>query len=57
VVGFGLDHFLGLDVWALPFAGLVAAAVLGVEVALGVVGLGSAFDRLDVSSEGPETNS
>jgi hypothetical protein len=55
VVGFGLDRFLGLDVWALPFAGLVAATVLGVEVALGVVGLGRAFDRLDVSSEGPET--
>jgi hypothetical protein len=57
LVGFGLDRFLGLDVWALPFAGLVTAAVLGAEVALGVVGLGRAFDRLDVSSEGPETRS
>ncbi len=56
-VGFGLEHFLGLGVWALPFAGLVAAAVLGGEVALGVVGLGRAFDRLDVSGEGPETSS
>ncbi len=57
VVGFGLEHLLGLDVWALPFAGLFAAAVLVAEVALGVVGLGRAFDRLDVSSEGPETTS
>lgn len=57
LVGFGLDRLLGLDVWALPFAGLVAAAVLVAEVALGVVGLGHAFDRLDVSMEGTGTAS
>ncbi|HEX8824672.1 MAG TPA: putative ABC exporter domain-containing protein [Archangium sp.] len=56
LVGFGLNHFLGFGVWALPFAGFAAAAVLVAEVALGVVGLGRAFDRLDVSSEGPETS-
>jgi len=56
LVGFGLEHFLGLGVWTLPFAGLAAAAVLVAEVALGVVGLGRVFDRLDVSSEGPETS-
>jgi hypothetical protein len=56
LVGFGLEHFLGFGVWALPFAGLAAAAVLVGEVALGVVGLGRAFDRLDVSTEGPETS-
>lgn len=55
LVGFGLDWSLGLGVWALPFAGLVAAAVLVAEVALGVVGLGHAFDRLDVSTEGTGT--
>ncbi|HYO60134.1 MAG TPA: ABC transporter permease, partial [Archangium sp.] len=57
LVGFGLDRLLGFGVWALPFAGLVAAAVLVAEVALGVVGLGHAFDRLDVSREGTETAS
>jgi hypothetical protein len=56
LVGFGLEHFLGFGVWALPFAGLAAAAVLVGEVTLGVVGLGRAFDRLDVSTEGPETS-
>ncbi|MGZ3458106.1 MAG: putative ABC exporter domain-containing protein, partial [Archangium sp.] len=55
LVGFGLDRLLGFGVWALPFAGFVAAAVLVTEVAFGVVGLGHAFDRLDVSREGPET--
>ncbi len=53
LVALVLDRLLGFGVWALPFAGLVAAAVLGGEVALGVVGLGHAFDRLDVSREGP----
>jgi hypothetical protein len=57
LVGFGLDRLLGFGVWALPFAGLVAAAVLVAEVALGVVGLGHAFDRLDVSTEGTGTAS
>ncbi|PTL85841.1 putative ABC exporter domain-containing protein [Vitiosangium sp. GDMCC 1.1324] len=52
LVGFALDRLLELGVWAIPFAGLVAAAVLVAEVALGVVGLGHAFDRLDVSREG-----
>ena len=53
VVGFGLYQLLDFGVWALPFAGFSAAAVLVAEVALGVVGLGYAFDRLDVSSEVP----
>ncbi len=57
VVGFGLDRLLGLGVWALPFMGPVAAAVLVAEVALGVVGLGHVFDRLDVSTEGTGTAS
>ncbi|QRK06558.1 ABC transporter permease [Archangium violaceum] len=57
LVGFGLDRLLGFGVWAFPFAGLVAALVLVAEVALGVVGLGHAFDRLDVSREGSETAS
>jgi hypothetical protein len=57
LVGFVLERLLGFGVWALPFAGLAAAVVLVGEVALGVVGLGHAFDRLDVSSEGPETTS
>jgi hypothetical protein len=50
LVGFALTGWLG--VWALPFAGLTAAAGLFAEVALGVVALGRAFDRMDVSSEG-----
>lgn len=57
LVGFGLDRLLGLGVWALACAGPVAAAVLVGEVALGVVGLGHAFDRLDVSREGTGTTS
>jgi ABC-2 type transport system permease protein len=51
LVGFALYGFLG--VWALPFAGLTASAGLAVEIALGVMALGHAFDRMDVSSEGP----
>ena len=51
VVGFGLYQLLDLGWWALPFAGLTAAAVLGLEVALGVGALGHAFDQLDVSME------
>ncbi|WP_257449405.1 putative ABC exporter domain-containing protein [Archangium lipolyticum] len=57
LVALVLDRFLGFGAWALPFAGFVAAAVLVGEVALGVMGLGHAFDRLDVSREGPETSS
>ncbi|MBM7116299.1 putative ABC exporter domain-containing protein [Archangium primigenium] len=55
VVGFALYELGGLDVWALPFAGLSAAAVLVGEVALGIVGLGRAFEQLDVSGEGRGT--
>jgi ABC-2 type transport system permease protein len=51
LVGFALAGWLG--VWALPFAGLTAAAGLIAEVALGVMALGRAFDQMDVSSEGP----
>ncbi len=51
LVGFALYGFLG--VWALPFAGFTAAAGLAVELVLGVMALGRAFDRMDVSSEGP----
>lgn len=51
LVGFTLYGWLG--VWAMPFAGLTAAAGLVIEVALGVVALGRVFDRMDVSSEGP----
>lgn len=50
LVGFALYGLL--DVWALPCAGLVAAAGLALEVGLGVMALGRAFDRMDVSSEG-----
>lgn len=50
LVGFALYGVLG--VWALPCAGLVAAAGLSLEVGLGVMALGRAFDRMDVSSEG-----
>lgn len=57
LVGFGLDWALGLRLWALPFAGLAAACVLVVEVGFGVLGVGRAFDSLDVSGEGPETTS
>jgi hypothetical protein len=51
LVGFALYGLLG--VWALPFAGFTAAAGLAVELVLGVMALGRAFDRMDVSSEGP----
>jgi ABC-2 type transport system permease protein len=51
LVGFALYGWLG--VWALPFAGLTASAGLAFEVAVGVAALGVAFDRMDVSSEGP----
>lgn len=57
LVGFGLDRLLELGVWSLAWAGPAAAAVLVGEVALGVVGLGHAFDQLDVSREGTGTNS
>jgi hypothetical protein len=57
LVGFGLNWLLDLGVWALPFAGASAAAVLVAEVAFGVVVLGHAFDRLDVSTEGTGTAS
>jgi hypothetical protein len=57
LVVLGLDRLLDLGVWALPFAGASAAAVLVAEVAFGVVGLGHAFDRLDVSTEGTGTAS
>ncbi|KFE67009.1 putative ABC exporter domain-containing protein [Hyalangium minutum] len=50
LVGFALYGVLG--VWALPCAGLVAAAGVSLEVGLGVMALGRAFDRMDVSSEG-----
>lgn len=50
LVGFALAGLLGI--WAVPFAGLTAAAGLFVEVAVGVAALGKAFDRMDVSSEG-----
>jgi hypothetical protein len=53
IVGFGLHYALGLGVWALPFAGLAAAVVLVVVVGFGVLALGRAFDRLDISGEGP----
>lgn len=55
VVGFGLYQLLDFGWWAAPFAGLAASVVLAGEVALGVVALGHAFDRLDVSEEGVGT--
>ncbi|WP_224370819.1 putative ABC exporter domain-containing protein [Hyalangium versicolor] len=51
LVGFTLYGLI--DVWAIPIAGLTAAAGVAIEVALGMMALGSAFDRMDVSSEGP----
>ncbi|MDC0708971.1 ABC transporter permease [Stigmatella sp. ncwal1] len=51
LVGFTLEVWLG--VWALPVAGLTAAGGLALEIWLGVMALGRAFDRMDVSSEGP----
>lgn len=50
LVGFALSGWLGI--WAVPFGGLIAAVGLLLEVAVGVVALGKAFDRMDVSSEG-----
>jgi hypothetical protein len=50
LVGFALYGWLG--VWAMPCAGFTAAAGLAVEISLGVMALGRAFDRMDVSSEG-----
>jgi len=55
VVGFALYQLWDFGIWALPFAGMSAAAVLVGEVALGVMGLGRAFDQLDVSGEGRGT--
>ncbi|AKQ65231.1 putative ABC transporter, permease protein [Myxococcus hansupus] len=52
VVGVPLSPFLGP--WSLPVAGLAAAGVLVGEVALGVIGLGHAFERLDLSEDRPE---
>jgi len=54
-VGFALYQLWDFGIWALPFAGMSAAAVLVGEVALGVMGLGRAFDQLDVSGEGRGT--
>ncbi len=48
-LGWALQGLLGP--WALVPAGLAAAALLLGEVALGVLALGRAFDRLDVSGE------
>jgi ABC-2 type transport system permease protein len=50
-VGALLAGTLGAAAWAL--AGWVATGVLLGEVALAVAALGAAFDRLDVSREGP----
>ncbi len=52
LVGIPLSPFLGP--WSLPVAGLAAAGVLVGEVALGVIGLGHAFERLDLSEDRPE---
>ncbi|MBF5046348.1 ABC transporter permease [Aggregicoccus sp. 17bor-14] len=49
LLGWGLQGLLGP--WALVPAGAAAAALLLGEVALGVLLLGRAFDRLDVSGE------
>ena len=51
VVGLPLSAFLGP--WSLPVAALAAAGVLVGEVALGVMALGRAFERLDLSEERP----
>jgi len=48
-LGWGLQGLLGP--WALVPAGAAASALLLGEVALGVLALGRAFDRLDVSGE------
>jgi hypothetical protein len=50
----GLPLWAVLGPWALPVAGLAAAAVLVGEVWLGVLALGRAFERLDVSEDRPE---
>ena len=52
VVGLPVSTLLGP--WALPVAGFVAAGVLVGEVWLGVMALGHAFERLDVSEDRPE---
>lgn len=50
----GLPLYSVLGPWTLPVSSLAAALVLGGEVALGVVALGHAFERLDVSEDRPE---
>jgi hypothetical protein len=50
-LGVGLPLTPVLGAWALPLAALAAAGVLVGEVWLGVVALGRAFERLDVSEE------
>jgi ABC-2 type transport system permease protein len=52
LVGFPLAPVL--DAWALPVAALAAAGVLVGEVWLGVIVLGRAFERLDVSEDRTE---
>lgn len=52
LVGFPLYSLLGP--WALPAGGLAAAGVLVGEVWLGVVALGRAFERLDVTEDRTE---
>nr|WP_211193640.1 putative ABC exporter domain-containing protein [Pyxidicoccus fallax] len=52
LVGWPLASVLGA--WALPVAALVAAGVLVGEVWLGVMALGRAFERLDVSEDRQE---
>ena len=52
LVGLPLSSVLGP--WALPLAGLASAGVLVGEVWLGVIALGRAFERLDVSEERQE---
>ncbi|MCY1021850.1 putative ABC exporter domain-containing protein [Pyxidicoccus sp. MSG2] len=50
----GLPLYSVLGPWTVPPAALAAAGVLVGEVWLGVVALGRAFERLDVSEDRPE---
>lgn len=50
----GLPLAVVLGPWAVSVAGLAAAGVLVGEVWLGVLALGHAFERLDVSEDRPE---